>query len=104
MTIVNTYDSTIQVYLDLHAHATKRGCFIYGNHLDTLGDMTVPTTGSSSSNSKKVSTGEGTTAAQQQQQQQQQQQGQIDNQLLPLLMSINRYMIAIATSRSMSVC
>ncbi|CAM9611691.1 unnamed protein product, partial [Discosporangium mesarthrocarpum] len=42
----------LSVYLDLHAHASTRGCFIYGNHLPTLED-------------------------------------QVENQLLPLLMTVN---------------
>ncbi|CAM9890985.1 unnamed protein product, partial [Ectocarpus fasciculatus] len=42
----------LTLYLDLHAHASARGCFIYGNHLPSLED-------------------------------------QAENQLLPLLMTIN---------------
>eukprot|EP00903_Cladosiphon_okamuranus_P005485 g5469.t1 len=42
----------LTVYLDLHAHASARGCFIYGNHLPSLED-------------------------------------QAENQLLPLLMTLN---------------
>ncbi|KAG5185340.1 hypothetical protein JKP88DRAFT_262697 [Tribonema minus] len=51
----------LKVYLDLHAHAVKRGCFIYGNHRDRIGGG--------------GSAGKG--------------EGQIENQLIPLLMTAN---------------
>lgn len=32
---VNTTDSGLFLYMDLHGHASKKGIFIYGNHFDT---------------------------------------------------------------------
>ena len=34
--IAITKNSGIAFYVDLHAHATKRGCFIYGNHFSDV--------------------------------------------------------------------
>eukprot|EP00947_MAST-08B_sp_MAST-8B-sp1_P001199 g1199.t1 len=32
-------EGRLHVYLDMHAHASKRGCFLYGNKLDSLNDQ-----------------------------------------------------------------
>ena len=32
-------EEKLTVYLDYHAHASKRGCFIYGNVLETIEDQ-----------------------------------------------------------------
>ena len=38
--LVTQENSGIAVYVDLHGHASRRGCFIYGNHFD---DVTTQT-------------------------------------------------------------
>ena len=38
--LVTQEHSGIAVYVDLHGHASRRGCFIYGNHFD---DVTTQT-------------------------------------------------------------
>ena len=34
-----TTDSNIAYYIDLHGHASKRGCFIYANHMENFEDQ-----------------------------------------------------------------
>ena len=34
-------EGTLHMYMDLHAHAAKRGCFIYGNHLPSLREQVL---------------------------------------------------------------
>lgn len=39
-TVISYYKSNrLKLYLDLHAHASKRGCFMYGNHCENLQDQ-----------------------------------------------------------------
>lgn len=33
------FDEGIEFYIDLHGHASKRGCFVYGNYVDQEKDM-----------------------------------------------------------------
>ena len=39
-TVISYFKSNrLKLYLDLHAHASKRGCFMYGNHCENLQDQ-----------------------------------------------------------------